>query len=68
MTITSAFGDATTRVKVIEDLTDDDYGIIRKPDGPRVEIAVAPDGTTEGVIEAEACPSPSRHCRRCRRS
>lgn len=53
MTNTNAFGDATARVKVIEDLTDDDYGIIREPGGPRVEIAIAHDGTTEGVIEAE---------------
>lgn len=54
MTSKSAFGDATTRVKIIEDLTDDDYGIIREPDGPRVEIAIAHDGTIDGVVEAEA--------------
>jgi hypothetical protein len=28
---------------------DDDYGVIRTPDGPPIEVAVAHDGTREGV-------------------
>ena len=53
MTNTPEFGGALSRVKIIEDFTDDDFGIIRTPGGPRVEIAVAHDGTAEGVHEAE---------------
>jgi len=53
MTNTPDFGGALSRVKIIEDSTDDDFGIIRAPGGPRVEIAVVHDGTAEGVHEAE---------------
>jgi hypothetical protein len=47
------FGDALLRPKIIEDLTDDDFGMIRCPDSPAVEVAVAHDGTREGVRQAE---------------
>ena len=53
MTNSPEFGGVLSRVKIIEDFTDHDLGIIRAPGGPRVEIAVAHDGTAEGGHEAE---------------
>jgi len=53
MTDTPNPGEALTRVKIIEDFTDDDFGIIREPGGPRIEIAIAHDGAVDGVLEAE---------------
>jgi hypothetical protein len=47
------FGDALLSPKIIEDLTDDDFGMIRYPDSSAVEVAVAHDGTREGVRQAE---------------
>jgi hypothetical protein len=47
-------GDALLRPKIIEDLADDGLGGIRCQNGPAVEIAVAHDGTPEGVRQAEA--------------
>ena len=46
-------GDALLRPKIIEDLTDDDFGMIRCPDSPAVEVAVAHDGTRKGLRQAE---------------
>ena len=40
--------------KIIEDPTDDGFGMIRCQDGPAVKVAVARDGTREGVHQAEA--------------
>lgn len=53
MTDTPNPGDALSRIKVIEDFTDDDFGIIREPGGPRIEIAIVHGGTVDGVLEAE---------------
>jgi hypothetical protein len=53
MTNAPESGDALLRPNIIEDFADDDFGIIREPGGPRVEIAIAHDGSTDGVLEAE---------------
>jgi hypothetical protein len=54
MTNASDLGDAVLRPKIIEDPTGDGFGMIRCRDGPAVEVAVAQDGTRDGVDQAEA--------------
>jgi hypothetical protein len=54
MTNAPDLGDALLRPKIIEDLADDGFGVIRRQNGPAVEIAFVHDGTPEGVHQAEA--------------
>ena len=46
--------DAFLRLRIIEDPAGDGFAMIRCQDGRAVEVAVAHDGTREGVDQAEA--------------